>query len=113
MNLINLPCHKQGRYEEAEKLLTESLERLRRVQGREHKRTIQIMMHLGWVYTEQQRYNEAETLLLDAFELSYRVLGPLDDNTIGSIGKIVDLYETWNKPEKANQWRAKLNQKSR
>jgi len=103
----------QGRYEEAEELLTESLEKRRRVQGPEHKRTIQNMVLLGWVYTKQQRYGEAETLLLEAFELSYRVLGPLDQITIESIGKIVALYEAWNKPEKANQWRAKLNQKSR
>ena len=100
----------QERYEEAEKLLTESLEKRRRVQGREHERTIHNMVRLGWVYTEQQRYNEAEALLLDAFELSYRVLGPLDQITIESIGKIVDLYEAWDKPEKAEQWHAKLPQ---
>jgi len=98
----------QGRYEEAEELLTESLERRRRVQGREHKRTIQNMVQLGWVYTKQQRYNEAEALLLDAFELSDRVLGPLNRDTIRSIDKIIKLYEAWNKPEKAKQWRAKL-----
>jgi len=98
----------QGRYEEAEKLLTESLEKRRRVQGREHDRAIHNMVRLGWVYTEQQRYGEAETLLLDAFELSYRVLGPLDQITIESTGKIVGLYEAWNKPEKAKEWRAKL-----
>jgi non-specific serine/threonine protein kinase/serine/threonine-protein kinase len=98
----------QGRYEEAEKLLTESLEKRRRVQGREHDRAIHNMVRLGWVYTEQQRYIEAEALLLDAFELSYRVLGPLDQITIESIDKIVDLYEAWGKPEKAKEWRAKL-----
>jgi len=98
----------QQRYEEAEKLFAESLERRRRVQGHEHYRTIRDMVHLGWVYTEQQRYSEAETLLLDAFELSFRVLNPLDQITIESIGKIVELYEAWNKPEKAEEWRAKL-----
>jgi serine/threonine protein kinase len=98
----------QQRYEEAEKLLTESLEKRRRVQGSEHKRTIHNMVLLGWVYTEQQRYSEAEALLLNAFELSYRVLGPLDQITIESLGKIIELYEAWDKPEKANQWRAKL-----
>jgi len=98
----------QERYEEAEKLLTESLEKRRRVQGPEHDRAIHNMVHLGWVYTEQQRYNEAEALLLDAFELGCRVLGPLDQITIESIGKIIDLYEAWDKPEKAEEWRAKL-----
>jgi len=97
----------QGRYEEAEKLLTESLERRRRVQGHEHVQTIHNMVRLGWVYTEQQRYGEAEELLIEAFKLSHRVLGPLDQITIESIGKIVDLYEAWDKPEKAKEWRGK------
>jgi tetratricopeptide (TPR) repeat protein len=101
----------QERYEEAEELLTESLEKRRRVQGHEHKRAIHNMVRLGWVYTEQQRYSKAEALLLDAFELSHRVLGPLDQITIESMGRIVDLYEAWNKPEKADQWRAKLPRK--
>jgi hypothetical protein len=60
------------------------------------------------VYTEQQRYNEAQTLLLEAFEFSHRVLGPLDQSTIESILKTIALYEAWNKPEKANEWREKL-----
>jgi len=98
----------QERYEEAEKLLTESLEKRRRVQGHEHKRTIQNMVQLGWVYTKQQRYDEAETLLLDAFKLSDRVLGHPDRVTIESIQKIIELYEAWDKPEKAQEWRAKL-----
>jgi tetratricopeptide (TPR) repeat protein len=100
----------QERYEEAEKLLTESLEKRRRVQGYEHKRTIQNMVQLGWVYTEQQRYSKAETLLLDAFKLSDRVLGHPDQVTIESIQKIIELYKAWGKPEKAEEWRAKLPQ---
>jgi len=31
-------------------------------------------------------------------------------NTIDSWTKGTDLYEVWSKPEKANQWRAKLPQ---
>jgi hypothetical protein len=103
-----LPYPKLERYEEAEELLTESLEKRSRVQGSEHKRTIHNMVRLGWVYTEMHRYNEAEVLLIDAFELSHRVLGPLDQITTESIGKTIDLYEAWNKPDKAAQWRAKL-----
>ncbi|MHC4324548.1 MAG: tetratricopeptide repeat protein [Planctomycetota bacterium] len=98
----------QGRYKEAEELLIESLEKRRRVQGHEHKRAIHNMVRLGWVYTKQQNYSKAEAILLDAFELSYRVLDPLDQVTIESIDKIIDLYETWGKPEKASEWRAKL-----
>jgi hypothetical protein len=28
--------------------------------------------------------------------------------TIESTDKIIDLYEAWNKPEQANKWRAEL-----
>jgi serine/threonine protein kinase/Tol biopolymer transport system component/Flp pilus assembly protein TadD len=57
-------------------------------------------------HTEDREH--AEAILLRAFDLSYRVLGPLDKVTIESIGKIVELYEAWGKPENAEEWRAKL-----
>jgi len=30
--------------------------------------------------------------------------------TLKSLDKLIDLYEAWNKPEKAEEWRAKLPQ---
>jgi hypothetical protein len=29
-------------------------------------------------------------------------------HTIESLDNLIDLYEAWNKPEKANEWREKL-----
>jgi len=29
---------------------------------------------------------------------------------VESLNNLIDLYETWNKPEKAKEWRAKLPQ---
>ena len=31
-------------------------------------------------------------------------------NTLESWNNLIDLYEAWNKPEKAEEWRAKLAQ---
>ena len=31
-------------------------------------------------------------------------------HTKESLDNSIDLYEAWNKPEKANEWRAKLSQ---
>jgi len=66
------------------------------------------------------RYEEARPLYLEAIELRRQVLGedhpytidlgPLDQVTIESTGKIIELYKAWNKPEKAKQWQAKLSQ---
>jgi len=30
--------------------------------------------------------------------------------TIDSLNQLIELYEAWNKPEKAKEWRAKLPQ---
>jgi hypothetical protein len=37
-------------------------------------------------------------------------LGDTHPHTLQSWNNLIELYEAWNKPEKANQWRAKLPQ---
>lgn len=32
------------------------------------------------------------------------------ERTMESINNLIDLYEAWDKPEKAKEWRAKLQQ---
>jgi hypothetical protein len=34
----------------------------------------------------------------------------VDPHTKKSLKNLIDLYEAWNKPEKAKEWRAKLQQ---
>jgi len=36
--------------------------------------------------------------------------GPEHPHTLDSLREIVNLYEPWNKPDEAAQWRAKLPQ---
>ena len=36
-------------------------------------------------------------------------LGDTHPHTLESMNSLIDLYEAWNKPEKAEQWRAKLS----
>ena len=38
----------------------------------------------------------------------FGVLGPEHPHTIESPDQLVSLYESWNKPDEAAQWRAKL-----
>jgi len=61
------------------------------------------------MYKEQARYEEAEKLLLEAVEGRRLKLGEKHPHTIESLNNLIDLYEAWNKPEKANPWRAKLS----
>ncbi|MFC1633530.1 hypothetical protein ACFL5Z_01700 [Planctomycetota bacterium] len=37
-------------------------------------------------------------------------LGDTHPLTLESLNNLIDLYEAWNKPEQANQWRAKPSQ---
>jgi hypothetical protein len=37
-------------------------------------------------------------------------LGDTHPHTIESLNSLIDLYEAWNKPEEAREWRVKLAQ---
>jgi hypothetical protein len=60
------------------------------------------------LYKEQARFEEAESLLLEALEGRRLKLGDQHPHTIESLNNLITLYEAWNKPEKAEKWRAKL-----
>ncbi len=62
------------------------------------------------LYKEQTRYDEAEPLLVEAVTGRRLKLSDSHPNTLQSLNNLIDLYEAWNKPEKAKEWRAKLPQ---
>lgn len=62
------------------------------------------------LYKEQVRYDKAEPLLLEALEARRLRLGDTRPRTLESRNNLIKLYEAWNKPEKAEEWRAKLPQ---
>jgi len=51
---------------------------------------------------------ETEKLLLEVVKGRRLKLGDTHPYTIDSIKNLIDLYEAWNKPEKAEKWRTKL-----
>ncbi|MHC4536625.1 MAG: hypothetical protein ACYS6K_21970 [Planctomycetota bacterium] len=57
-------------------------------------------------HTEDQEH--AEAILLRAFDLSIATSNPHDPKTAEVMQLLIQLYESWDKPEKANQWRVKL-----
>ena len=62
------------------------------------------------LYKEQVRYEAAEKLLLEALEGRQLKLGDQHPHTQQSLINLIDLYDAYGKPEKANRWRAKLPQ---
>jgi len=51
---------------------------------------------------------EAKKYLLKAVEGRRLKLGDTHPHTLESWNNLIDLYEAWNKPEKAEEWREKL-----
>jgi tetratricopeptide (TPR) repeat protein len=99
---------KWKKYDKAQEYLKQMLETLKRVFGDEDEQTLDSMILVAELYRDQEKFNDAEQLLLNAEETAWRVLG--DDHEITNIcvTNLIALYEAWDKPEKADQWRAKL-----
>ena len=100
----------QGQYDKAENLLIEAHKKRHTILGEEHPHTIQTMHELAVLYKEQGRFKEAEELLNKALEGRRLKLSDTHPHTLQSLNNLIDLYEAWNKPEKANEWRTKLEQ---
>jgi len=100
----------QGLDVKAEKFYLETSEAQHRRLGRNHPSTLKTMNNLAVLYREQARYGDAEKLLLEALEGRRLKLGDTHPHTLESMNNLIELYEAWGKPEKANEWRAKLPQ---
>jgi hypothetical protein len=55
------------------------------------------------------RYSQAEREFLEALDVSRRLLGGKHEETLACLNGLIELYEAWNKSEKAEEWRAKLS----
>jgi len=108
MNCLAMLYTSQGRYDEAEPLFIKILEIAQRVLGDDHPETLTAMNGLGVLYTKKKQYDQAEPLLIEALEGRRLRLGDTHPHTLESWDTLIDLYEAWNKPEKAVHWRAKL-----
>jgi serine/threonine protein kinase/Tfp pilus assembly protein PilF len=110
MNGLAVLYTKQKKYEKAEQLFHEALEARKLKLGDDHPATLETINDFGVLRIQQQQYEEAEKYLLEAVEGRLSKLGDKHPHTIESIKNLIALYEAWNKPEKAKEWRAKLTQ---
>ncbi|KAJ3281905.1 Kinesin light chain 3 [Borealophlyctis nickersoniae] len=85
----------QGRYEDAEPLLTEEL------LGEEHPDTLDSISSLAAVYSRQGNDEKAEPLFVDCLERRRRVLGEDHEDTLMSISNLAMVYSNQGKYGKA------------
>jgi tetratricopeptide (TPR) repeat protein len=73
-------------------------------------RNVDFLMTLGKALYHAKDLENAEAMLLGAFDLSIAGSDVHNAKSAEAIQLLIDLYESWNKPEQANDWRAKLKQ---
>jgi hypothetical protein len=82
----------QGKFEEAEALLSQTLGTARRVLGAEHRITLRTASDLAETYFLRGMNAQAEALCSQTLEIQRRVFGPEDDDTLRSINLLADVY---------------------
>jgi serine/threonine-protein kinase len=112
LSLLGSIFTREGRPTKGEPLLRESLDIRRKALGNDHRLTRVIESALGECLTEQKRFAEAEPLLAESYEALKAILGERHPITVQSLRNIVKLYDSWNKPDQARPYRAKLRETS-
>jgi len=98
----------QHKYSEAERLFRKVLDSHSRILGDEHPDTLGTMSDLAGVFYHRENYGEAEKFIQKVLETCRKAPEEKHLYTIQTLNKIIKLYETWNKPEKAATYRAHL-----
>ena len=65
---------------------------------------------LAVLYPKKSEYDKTEPLLIDGLKGRRLKLGDTHRYTLESLKNLIESYEAWNKPAKAEEWRAKLAQ---
>lgn len=100
MSLVDL-----GRTREAEPVLRESLDLRRRALPPGHWLIASAESTLGSCLAAQRRFREAEPLLLHGFEGLKAARGEGHELTAAARRRLVALYETWGRADRAAAWR--------
>jgi eukaryotic-like serine/threonine-protein kinase len=100
----------QGRYQDANDLLCAARAGRRENLGPDHPDTLESMHELGVLHLKQSQYESAESTLLEAYKKRVARLRPGHPHTGETVDILIQLYEAWDRPEEAKEWRFKLQQ---
>lgn len=102
-------CHEgQGAFEEAEPLYVAAVRAMRSALPERHSRRGEYLRSFGGFLAKRDRYDEAENALLQSYQILQRALGVEHEQTIKTAQATMDLYDTWDKPQKAAEFRSLL-----
>ncbi len=92
---------------EAEPIFREMLAGLGAIIPADHWMHGQAKMNVGECLADQAKYEEAETLMLGGYEHLARVLPAGHSRVSNAATSLATMYEKWQKPEKAAEWKAR------
>lgn len=91
--------------EEAELFLRRSLAIQLESSGVDHWMVGVIKSRLGRCLTAMDKFDEAETFLIEGHEILAQQLGDNHNRTHTAIENLITLYDSWKKPEKADEFK--------
>ncbi|MGH9853116.1 MAG: tetratricopeptide repeat protein [Blastocatellia bacterium] len=95
----------KGQYDEALRLYRQALDTYLKSQSPDHWMVNRTRSHIGGCLTKLKRYREAEEQLLAAYAGLKAARGEQNDLTRRSVGRLIELYEAWGKPDQAAPYR--------
>ena len=98
---IGRVCYLLGRYQEAETLYKEMLEKQETILGKDHPNTLTTMHNLAGIYNAQGRYQEAETLYKEVQEKKEAILGKNHTETLATMHNLAGIYNTQGRYQEA------------
>jgi tetratricopeptide (TPR) repeat protein len=109
MLILGRALAQQGKLDEAEHLLQAALPLLREYIRNSDASAVLAANWLGAIQVARGAYPEAELLLLPDSDRLFDPANQLSPTEVRlAVGNIIALYDAWQKPEKAAQWRKKL-----
>ncbi|MGZ8843011.1 MAG: tetratricopeptide repeat protein, partial [Pyrinomonadaceae bacterium] len=89
-----------------ELMLREGLEILQKSYAKDYWRVAEATSLMGESLTALKRFDEAEPLLLEGYSTFKTIRGERHRQTQQALTRLVNLYQTWGKPDKVAEYRA-------
>jgi serine/threonine protein kinase/tetratricopeptide (TPR) repeat protein len=97
-----------GNAKDAEPMIREGIEVLKSKFHKNHWEIAYAESSLGYCLTALRKFEEAEPLLVENYKIIKSNRGEKHKLTLEVIERIVKLYQSWGKPDKAKEYEAKL-----
>ena len=114
LHYLAVAYSRAGQLDRAVAILKETVQGRQKTLGPEHPDTLESMILLGGIHVQKDEFAVAEPLLLEAYQgfAKRQAAGstPYDDQQVQAVlTNLVQLYEKSNQPDKAKEWKGKLD----